>query len=374
MKVLVVGGGIGGMAAAIRLKQSGHDVELVDKSEQWQALGTGLTLSVLTLRALCDLGLQQEIAEQGFVHDGVDIYDQHGNFIRTVLSKRVIADDFPSEGAILRPVLHDILSAKVRSLDIQVFLGDTVVDLKTSLEHGNFVHFESGRTQHYDLLIGADGVFSKLRQILMPEQGKPQYTGQACWRLQFDRPSDMVRGRMFQSENMKVGFNPCSPTQMYMYMMECVPESQVWREPEVLPTMAKALLQEFEAVLKPYIDSIDANTPIIYRPLERVMVNGDWHRGAAILIGDAVHATTPHLGSGAGLAVEDALVLANLIDAHGDDLQTVFEQFMQKRLERAQFVVETSGEIGRMEIEGESMLARSMLLAKGFEQVTTAYL
>lgn len=374
MKILVLGGGIGGMAAAIKLKQSNHEVELVEKTSDWQALGTGLTLSVLTLRALSDLGVLDDIAAQGFVHDGVDIYNQHGDFIRTVLSKRVIADDFPSEGAILRPVLHEILSSKVRELGISIFLGDTIADLQTSLEHGSFVQFESGRTQHYDLVIGADGVFSKLRQLLMPEQPAPEYTGQACWRLQFDRPADIVRGRMFQSENMKVGFNPCSPTQMYMYMMECVPKDQVWRESEVLPNMAKQLLQEFEAVLKPYIDSINENTPIIYRPLERVMVNTDWHQGSTILIGDAVHATTPHLGSGAGLAVEDAIVLAKLLDEYGNDLETVFEKFMQKRLKRAQFVVETSGEIGRMEIEGESMMARSMLLAKGFEQVTTAYL
>ena len=374
MKILVLGGGIGGMAAAIKLKQSGHVVELVEKSADWKALGTGLTLSVLTLRALCDLGVQDEIAAQGFVHDGIDIYDQEGNFIRTVLSKRVISDDFPSEGAILRPVLHDILSNKVRSLDIPVYLADTVASIQSSLEHGSFVQFESGRSQHYDLVIGADGVFSKLRQLLMPEQQAPEYTGQACWRLQFDRPADIVRGRMFQSANMKVGFNPCSPTQMYMYLMECVPKDQVWREPEVLPNMAKDLLKEFEAVLKPYIDLIDDNTPIIYRPLERVMVNGDWHRGSVLLIGDAVHATTPHLGSGAGLAVEDAIVLAKLLDEHGNDLETVFAQFMQKRLPRAQFVVETSGEIGRMEIEGSSMMERSMLLAKGFEQVTTAYL
>lgn len=374
MNILVLGGGIGGMAAAIKLKQSGHAVELVEKSADWKALGTGLTLSVLTLRALCDLGVQDEIAAQGFVHDGVDIYDQHGGFIRTVLSKRMISDDFPSEGAILRPVLHEILSKKVMALEIPVFLGDSIAEIRSSLEHGNFVKFESGREQHYDLVVGADGVFSKLRQLLMPEQQAPEYTGQACWRLQFDRPADIVRGRMFQSEKMKVGFNPCSPTQMYMYMMECVPKEQVWREPEDLPRIAKELLQEFDAVLKPYIDSIDDQTPIIYRPLERVMVNGDWHRGAALLIGDAVHATTPHLGSGAGLAVEDAIVLAQVIDQYGNDLENVFKAFMQKRLDRARFVVETSGEIGRMEIAGESMMARSMLLAKGFEQVTTPYL
>lgn len=373
MKILVLGGGIGGMAAAIKLKQAGHSIELVEKSEDWKALGTGLTLSVLTLRALCDLGLQDEIATQGFVHDGVDIYDQNGSFIRTVLSKRMIAEDFPSEGAILRPVLHDILSQKVLALDIPVFLGDSIKSINSSLEHGNFVQFDSGREQHFDLVIGADGVFSKLRQLLMPEQPAPEYTGQACWRLQFDRPDEIVRGRMFQSENMKVGFNPCSPTQMYMYMMECVPKDQVWREPETLSQIAKQLLQEFNPVLKPYIDSINAATPIIYRPLERVMVNGNWHRGAVLLIGDAVHATTPHLGSGAGLAVEDAIVLAQVLEQYENDLEQAFNVFMQKRLERARFVVETSGEIGRMEIQGESMLARSMLLAKGFEQVTMPY-
>lgn len=373
MKVLVLGGGIGGMAAAIQLKKAGHSVALVERSKDWQALGTGLTLSVLTLRALCDLGVQDEIAEYGYVHDGVDIYDQQGNFIRTVLSKRLIADDFPSEGAILRPVLHDILSKKVRGLGVDVFLGDTIAEIKTSLEIGNFVRFESGREQHYDLVVGADGVFSKLRQLLMPEQSPPEYTGQACWRLQFERPTDISRGRMFQSENMKVGFNPCSPTQMYMYMMECVPKDQVWREPEVLPQIAKQLLQEFGTVLKPYIESINENTPIIYRPLERVMVDGAWHRGATLLIGDAVHATTPHLGSGAGLAIEDAIVLTQLLEQYPDSLEQVFEVFMQKRLDRAKFVVETSGEIGRMEISGESMQARSMLLAKGFEQLTTPY-
>lgn len=374
MKILVLGGGIGGMAAAIKLKQTGHDVELVEKAEDWKAVGTGLTLSVLTLKALCDLGLKEEIAAQGFVHDGVDIYNQKGEFLQTVLSKRMIAEDFPSEGAILRPVLHDILSKKVKQLEIPVRLGDTVTQINSSLEYGNFVGFETGLEQHYDLVIGADGVFSQLRQLLMPEHQKPAYTGQACWRLQFERPAEIIRGRMFQSEKMKVGFNPCSPTQMYMYMMECVPQDQVWRDEADLPHIAKKLLQDFEPVLKSYIDQIDENTPIIYRPLERVMVNGDWHRGASILIGDAVHATTPHLGSGAGLAVEDAIVLANLLQQYGNDLAKVFAEFMQKRLERALYVVETSGEIGRMEIESESMQSRNMLLAKGFADLSTPYL
>ena len=374
MKVLVLGGGIGGMAAALKLNELGHSVDLIEFAEDWKAVGTGLTLSVLTLRALWDLGIGQEIMEKGYVHDGVDIYNQHGEFIRTVLSKRVISDDLPSEGAILRPVLHQILSDRVLKSNIQVRLGDTVKSIQSDLIQGSDVVFESGIEAHYDLVVGADGVFSKLRNLLMPEQKQPEYTGQACWRIQFERPEDIVRGRMFQSENMKVGFNPCSPTHMYMYMMECVPKDQVWREEADLPKIAKTLLHDFDDVLHDYIEQIDDSTPIIYRPLERVMVDGAWHRGSTILIGDAVHATTPHLGSGAGLAVEDAIVLAYLIEQHGDRLDLVFEEFMQRRLDRARYVVETSGEIGRMEIEGESMMARSMLLAKGFEQVTTAYM
>ncbi len=374
MKILILGGGIGGMAAALKLKQLGHEIDLVEVASDWKAVGTGLTLSVLTLRALWDLGIGPEIAEHGFVHDGVDIYDQHGEFIRTVLSKRVISPEVPSEGAILRPVLHQILSDKVKAAGIHVRLGDTISTITSDIKKGSEVKFSSGLSMHYDLVVGADGVFSKLRNLLMPEQPKPEYTGQACWRIQFDRPQDIVRGRMFQSEKMKVGFNPCSPTQMYMYMMECVPKDQTWREESELPALAKSLLSDFKEVLQDYIDQIDENTSIIYRPLERVMVDGAWHRGSTILIGDAVHATTPHLGSGAGLAVEDAIVLAQLIEQYGDDLESVFNQFMQKRYDRAKYVVETSGEIGRMEIEGESMAARSMLLAKGFEQVTTNYI
>ncbi|NNH26557.1 FAD-dependent monooxygenase [Acinetobacter terrestris] len=374
MKILVLGGGIGGMAAALKLKALNHSVDLVEQATDWKAVGTGLTLSVLTLRALWDLGIGQEIAEQGYVHDGVDIYNQHGEFIRTVLSKRVISPKTPSEGAILRPVLHQIMSQKVIQAGIHVRLGDTIATIQSELKTGSDVEFESGISAHYDLVVGADGVFSKLRNILMPEQAKPEYTGQACWRIQFERPSEITRGRMFQSEKMKVGFNPCSPTHMYMYMMECVPKDQVWREEAELPKIAKILLSDFDEVLHDYIEQIDDTTPIIYRPLERVMVDGTWHRGSTLLIGDAVHATTPHLGSGAGLAVEDAIVLAHLIEQYGDDLETVFNEFMQKRLDRARYVVETSAEIGRMEIEGESMMARSMLLAQGFEQVTTAYM
>ena len=374
MKILVLGGGIGGMAAALKLKALGHQVDLVEQAKDWKAVGTGLTLSVLTLRALWDLGIGKEITEQGYVHDGVDIYDQHGEFIRTVLSKRVISSETPSEGAILRPVLHQIMSEKVIEAEINVRLGDTIDTIKSDLKTGSDVQFVSGIKDHYDLVIGADGVFSKLRDLLMPEQAKPEYTGQACWRIQFERPAEITRGRMFQSERMKVGFNPCSPTHMYMYMMECVPKDQVWREEAELPQIAKTLLSDFDDVLHDYIAQIDANTPIIYRPLDRVMVDGAWHRGSTLLIGDAVHATTPHLGSGAGLAVEDAIVLAHFIEQYGDDLETVFNEFMQKRLQRARYVVETSGEIGRMEIAGESMIARSMLLAKGFEQVTNAYM
>jgi len=373
MKILVLGGGIGGMAAAIRLAQQGDQVTLVELAGDWKALGTGLTLSVLTLRALCDLGLGPEIAAQGFVHDGVDIYDNHGGFVRSVLSRRTIAEDFPSEGAILRPVLHRIMSEKVRAEGVEVRLGDTVAEIETG-DSGSRITFASGATEEYDLVIGADGVYSKLRGLVLPEVARPAYTGQACWRILFDRPEEITRGRMFQSETMKVGFNPCSPTQMYMYLMEAVPADRMRRAEADLPGIARALLQDdFGEVLGDYIGQIGAETPIIYRPLESVMVERPWHVGSVLLIGDAVHATTPHLGSGAGLAVEDAVVLAQELAATGYDLPATFERFMERRLSRAKYVVDTSRRIGEMEIGGAPMMERSLLLAEGFARVAEPY-
>ena len=126
-------------------------------------------------------------------------------------------------------------------------------------------------------------------------------------------------------------------------------------------------MRGFGGALGAIRDGLDASARINYRPLEKLLLPQPWHRGRAILIGDAAHATTPHLASGAGLAVEDALVLAEFLtsDAALDD---ALRQFTARRYERCRMVVENSVRLGELEMSRapareQAELQRASMLA-----------
>lgn len=369
-KVLVVGGGIAGMATAIRLRERGVAVDLIDNDPNWRVYGTGVTLSVLTFRALCDLGLKDEILAEGHGHDGVTLNDKAGNLIREVRSERLYAADVPAEGGVLRPILHNIMSKRVVALGTTVRLGVTVDSFEQDEETVS-VTFSDGTFGIYDLVIGADGLFSRMRSLTFPDAPKPRFTGQACWRMLFKTPSDWIQGHMFLSPELKVGFTPCSPSQMYMFLLETVPTNP-WREKAELPAILKDLLKGFGGIVAQLRDTIDTDSDIIYRPLEAILIDGDWFKGRVVLLGDAVHATTPHLGSGAGMGVEDAIVLVDeLWAAH--TLQSGLASFMRRRLPRGRLVVGNSLRLGEMEMTGAPMAEQAALMQDSIKAISAPY-
>ncbi len=88
-------------------------------------------------------------------------------------------------------------------------------------------------------------------------------------------------------------------------------------------------------------EQITDDAGVVYKPQECVFLDGDWHKGRIVLLGDAVHATTPHLGQGAGMAIEDAVVLAEEL-AGAPDPETAFRAYRERRFERCRFIVTTS--------------------------------
>lgn len=369
-KVLVVGGGIAGMSAAIRLRENDIAVDLVDVDPNWRVYGTGITLSVLTMRALCDLGFKDGLLQHGHGHDGVTLNDKAGNLIQEITAKRLFADDVPAEGGVLRPVLHKMMSDRVKELKADVRLGLSVESF-TQDENGVSVVFTDGTTGQYDFVIGADGLFSTMREQTLENTPKPEFTGQACWRVMFDTPKDWQQGQMFLSPDIKVGFTPCSPTRMYMYLLEHVPDNP-WREEAELPNILRDLLEGFGGVVSDLRKTISDDAEIVYRPLEAILVDGDWYSGRVALIGDSVHATTPHLGSGAGMAVEDAIVLVDELKAHAD-LGDAMRSFMERRIDRGRLVVGNSLRIGEMEMAGDPMSEQAALMQSSIEAIEEPY-
>ena len=353
-KVLIVGGGIGGMSAGISLARRGVAVDLIDLDPQWRVYGAGITITGATLRALHGLGVLDAVREHAYTGSGIQVCDTQGQPLSLVPTPVVSAPgvDIPGTGGIMRPVLHRILADTTRALGVSVRLGLTV-DALAPDSQGVDVRFSDGTAGRYDLVVGADGLFSRVRSLMRPDAPQPEFTGQYIWRLVAPRPSGLDRRHFFLGGRGKVGLTPVSASQMYMFYLETVAERRGIVPDAQLPSMLCALLEGYGGPLAPIRQALATDgaalaASIVLRPLDCLLLPPPWHVGRVILIGDAAHPTTPQLASGAGMAIEDGLVLAEEL-AGAASVESAFEAFMRRRLGRCQLVVENSLEIGRLE-------------------------
>lgn len=350
-RILIIGGGFSGMSAAIELRKAGAEVDLVEIDPGWRNYGAGISLGGATLRAFRRLGILEAFLREGNAADGLEAYLADGTPLATLPTPRIAGPDVPGGGAIMRPVLARILAEATRASGATVRLGCSFTSIAQDAE-GVEVAFSDGSRARYDLVVGADGLYSKTREALFPDAPKPRYSGQAVWRAVLPRPPEVKTAMMWMGR-VKPGVNPVSATHMYLFLTEHRPANE-HVDPATFADQLRALLAPFEAPLVQRIrGQIDAGSQIIFRPLEGLLVPRPWHHGRVVLIGDAVHATTPHLASGACIGIEDALVLAEEL-LRGTEVQVALQAFQERRWERCRMVVENSGRLGQIEIEGGS--------------------
>lgn len=367
---LVIGGGIGGMSAAIRLRQDHVPVDLIDIDPDWRVYGAGITITGPTLRAFKRLGLLDELARQGafmtgskiFLHDGTPIMD---------MVNGPVEPDLPEVGGIMRPVLHKLLSEQVRAAGVDIRLGVTATQITEGADDV-MVEFSDGSRRRYDIVIAADGIFSATRAMLFPHAVKPRYTGQGSWRIVAPRPADMDMSHFYVGHANSVGIVAVSSTQVYLFILNPDPDKQRF-EPSGLVGMVRGLLTGFGGDAATIRDSLTAESEVVYRPLEAALQPRPWHRGRVVLLGDAAHATTPHLASGAGLAVEDAMVLAEELARPGRSVPAALEAYTDRRFERCRMIVETSIAIGDVQLRHGAQEEVGALMAKAFRTLAQDY-
>ena len=339
------------MSAAIMLREAGLSVQLVDIATDWKMSGAGLTISASTLRALRMAGLLDQVMTRGHTHAGIRVCDVEGRPIRMVVSPPLPDAEVPGAGGILRATLHAVMAERLHALDIPVRLGLTPESILTR-DRGCEVALSNGGVEHVDLVVGADGLSSGVRKLLFPMAPAPIFTGQACWRLVIPRPAAIDTRHFFLGGPVKVGLTPVSQDEMYLFLLEHVPANP-WRPEATQYEILGSLLAGFGGVLADIRAALSPASQIVYRPLESHLLQHDWWLGNAILIGDAAHATTPQLASGAGMGLEDGIVLAQEV-SRSTNLTEAFRRFMRRRFERCKLVVENSLEIGRLEMSGAS--------------------
>ncbi|WP_345066691.1 FAD-dependent oxidoreductase [Leifsonia kafniensis] len=346
-RALVIGGGFSGLSAAIMLARAGMAVDLIEKSQNWTMDGAGISLGSATLRALSTLGVLDRFLADGYGGDGTDVRAPSGAPITQFPTPRLVAPDIPGNGAIMRPTLGRILAGAMAAAGVKSRLGVTAHNLDDDGEGVN-VTFSNGGRDRYDLVVGADGIHSTTRRQLFPDSPVPRFSGQGAWRAVVPRPADVVRTTVWIGAPAKVGVNPISQHEMYLFVNEAKTFSDRVPDAELLPRL-RALIEPFtDPLLKSVRSALGERSLVFYRPMDNLLVPRPWHRGRVVLIGDAVHATTPHLAAGAGIGIEDAIVLAEEL-ATASTLDSGLTAFEDRRWERCRMVVENSARLGELE-------------------------
>jgi 2-polyprenyl-6-methoxyphenol hydroxylase-like FAD-dependent oxidoreductase len=347
---LIIGGGFSGMAAAIELRRQGIEVDVAEIDPGWRSYGAGISLGGATMRAFRRLGILDAFLEEGAASDGVEICIPTGQKVAELPTPRIAGPDVPGNGGIMRPVLARILADATRASGARVRLGCTFTSIEQDGE-GVEVAFSDGMRERYDLVIGADGLYSKVRETLFPDAPKPAYSGQGVWRAVLPRFEGVNGTMMWLGPKVKTGLNPVSRDQMYLFVTEDRPDN-AYIDPSSFVHTLRELLARFPAPLMQQVrDALNEHSQVVYRPLENLLVPAPWYRGRVVLIGDTVHATTPHMASGACIGIEDAIVLAEEI-ARADSVGAALASFQDRRWERCRMVVQNSGRLGEIEIAG----------------------
>jgi 2-polyprenyl-6-methoxyphenol hydroxylase-like FAD-dependent oxidoreductase len=346
-RVLIVGGGLSGTSAALALQREGIDVEIVEKEPVWGAMGTGITLMGPAMRALKQLGVLAQCLAEGSGCSEMRLFSADGQLIHTLEIHGLLGPDWPAVGGMMRPTLHRILADAAAEKGVSVRTDTTVAALEQGPDAVE-VELTDGSTESYDLVLGADGWRSQIRTLVFGDDApQPQPLGQAVWRALLHRPPEVTGEFQYYGPGVKTGFTPLGPDTMYQFLVQPFAD-EVLPDPEARPARMRELLAPFGGVVAEVRETITGPEQVDVRKLYWLLMPPPWHRGRVLLIGDAAHATTPQLAMGGAIALEDGIVLGELLAAE-DELDAALEKFMERRYERCKMVVENSVQLSEWE-------------------------
>lgn len=345
MRTLVVGGGIAGLAAAIAFRRAGLEVEIVEAQPDWSPLSSGMFLQSNGLGMLNRLGILEPVLNAGFgiPDDLMPVSTFDGWPITDVRYPRLAGPDVPAILGIKRVALHAILTEAIDRLGIPVRFG-TVVETLVGGSDGSSTQVTTtdGRAESFEFVVAADGIRSSLRATCFPDRADPRYSGFGAWRCVCPRPSDLKHKLMMIGPGARLGVMPISNDELYMFGITPEPV-----EARYEPTAWATLMRERFADFRGRAPELFAVATLFhYTAVEEVPAAQPLHREGVVLIGDAAHATTPFMGQGGSMALEDAVVLAEVV-SRGTSLVRALEEYERRRFPRIEFVQARSFDAGR---------------------------
>ena len=365
--VLVVGGGITGSMLAIALARRGVSVDLAEISPRWHGVGHGITVQGNLLAALDQVGVLGEVLDRGVPFNQLRMRQADGTLIAEVPTPRTGGTGLPATLGALRSDLQAVLCDHVYAAGVTVRLGLSVRAIAQDSRLA-YVEFTDGSTGSYDLVVGADGIRSTVRAMLGVAT-TPQPTGMSIWRVVAERPPEMDCAEVYYGgPRYKAGYSPISANQCYAYLLDVDGTQQDFGAGPAWRLMYERS-EGYGGTWGKVRETIGPGSNVSHTRIEWLLVDEPWHRGRAIVIGDAAHACPPLIAQGAAMCAEDAVVLAELVTG-GLPVEQALPAFMIRRMPRVELVVRNSMQLVRWETGAEphteADVARTMSSTLGF--------
>ena len=357
----IVGAGIGGLSLAIAMQKKGFNVTVFENAQILKPIGAGLVLAGNAVKAFVEIGISEEVLRAGSILKKLSIKDPDGRILTETDSEKIsarfhVVDSF----TIHRADLHQVLLRHLNDGTVQ--LGKYAVDFIQTPSDVK-ITFQDGSSTVADYVIACDGVHSLFRKKLVP-QSKPRYAGYTCWRAVINNipPGlDINETSETWGPGSRFGIAPLSNGRLYWFACLNAKENN--------PVMRSYKIQELLfhfGHFHPPIREIIRHTKdeqLIWNDIIDIKPLKQFAFGNIVLMGDAAHATTPNLGQGACMAIEDAAILANAI-AKYPTVEDAFIAFEKKRIQRTTSIVKNSWQLGRVaQLENRWLIkARNALL------------
>ncbi|MEV5069954.1 FAD-dependent monooxygenase [Microbacterium sp. LMI12-1-1.1] len=352
-KVAVIGAGVTGLAAAIQLAKAGVEVDVFEAKPELSALGSGISLQGNALRVFDALGAWDDIRAAGYPFEGLNLRapGPAAPIVAELPDVKTGGPDYPAAMGMPRPALAQILLAHAEKAGARVRFGVKLTALEDAAGDRVNVIVDGESAGEYDLVIGADGLHSTVRELIGIEE-KPQSTGMGIWRTFVSRPADVVRSELYYGGPVYIaGYTPTGDDTMYAFLVEKAQDRFAVSDDDA----TRIMLEESRAYGGPWNAiraDLEKGAHANYTWFTQHIVTEPWNRGRVVIIGDAAHSCPPTIAQGAAQGLEDAFVLTELLTSRDAVDQGLWDEFHARRLPRATAVVEASVQLGQWQIDG----------------------
>jgi 2-polyprenyl-6-methoxyphenol hydroxylase-like FAD-dependent oxidoreductase len=352
-RALIIGGGVAGPVFAVFLKLAGFSPEIFEASAGPNDTGGALGLAANGMNVLAAAGVGERVRDVSVTSSEWVFENRYGK----VLARSNASDSkrYGQAGVMItRPSLHCALVEQAQRAGVPIHFGKRLIGVDDQQNGPIIAQFADGSRAEGDFLVGADGIRSQVRHVVMPEAPKPSYTGMMapggwspCLGKHVTPRSEQSTHFIFGEKGFFGHFNTVTRTGWWSTAVAPLETRE-----QMASTSGAELKQRLRELHGDWADPvpglIESATDVLNIAIHDVPSLPRWSAGRTVLIGDAAHAVAPHSGQGASMALEDAMFLAKLLrESQGGPLDLVFGEFERQRRPRTDKVIAMGRRNGR---------------------------